>query len=53
MLTCAPKPAAIFAALNPNIPPPKTVTTAGSTPGTPLNYFPLPPILPSKHLAPF
>ena len=36
IFTLAPNPAASLAALVPTIPPPKTVTTAGSTPGTPL-----------------
>ena len=42
-VTLAPKPAAIFAACVPTIPPPITNTSAGFTPGTPPNNFPFPP----------
>lgn len=40
IITSAPSPAAILAALNPTIPPPNTRTFAGLTPGTPPNKIP-------------
>jgi alanine dehydrogenase len=53
ILTLAPKPAANLAAFDPTTPPPMTETLAQGTPGTPLSNFPFPPILASRHLAPF
>ena len=52
IVTLAPKPAAILAACIPTMPPPKTITFAGSTPGTPPNKIPLPFEGFSKYFAP-
>ncbi len=52
IITLAPNPAAIFAASVPTIPPPKIITFAGRTPGTPPSNIPLPPDGFSKYLAP-
>ena len=43
MVTCAPMPSAILAALMPTVPPPTMVTLAGGVPGTPPRRTPLPP----------
>ena len=45
MVTCAPMPSAILAALVPTIPPPRITTLAGATPGTPPSRMPRPPLL--------
>ena len=52
MVTSAPRPAAIFAALVPTTPPPSIITFAGLTPGTPPKSMPRPPEGFSKYLAP-
>ncbi len=44
MVTCAPMPSAIFAALVPTMPPPRITTLAGATPGTPPSRMPRPPV---------
>ncbi len=43
MVTSAPRPVAMRAALTPEVPPPSTTTLPGSTPGTPPSSTPLPP----------
>ena len=43
MVTCAPMPSAILAALVPTMPPPRITTFAGATPGTPPSRMPRPP----------
>ena len=52
MVTCAPSPAAIFAACIPTIPAPKTSTLPGATPGTPPKRTPRPFTGFSKYFAP-
>ena len=52
IVTCAPKPTAIFAASVPTIPPPIMTTFAAGTPGTPPNKMPRPPFIFSKYVAP-
>jgi hypothetical protein len=52
IVTCAPRPAAIFAALVPTTPPPMITTSPGATPGTPPSSTPLPPKIFSRYLAP-
>ena len=44
MVTSAPKPVAMRAALMPEAPPPSTTTRPGKTPGTPPSSTPLPPL---------
>ena len=43
MVTWAPIPSAILAALMPTVPPPMMATLAGGVPGTPPKSTPLPP----------
>src|SRR5438552_3663559 len=52
IVTWAPRPAAILAALMPTTPPPMITTSPGATPGTPPSSTPLPPHTYSRHLAP-
>jgi hypothetical protein len=52
MTTLAPRPAATLAALVPTIPPPRTTTCAGATPGTPPSRMPRPIMGFSRYLAP-
>ena len=52
MVTWAPRPAAILAALIPTTPPPMITTSPGATPGTPPSRIPLPPKTFSRYLAP-
>ena len=51
-VTSACRPIAIWAALVPAIPPPKIVTLAGATPGTPPSNVPLPPLVTCNAVAP-
>ena len=51
-MTSAPMPAAIMAALEPDVPAPMTVTRAGATPGTPPSSTPRPPWVRSRWWAP-
>ena len=52
MVTCAPMPTAILAALVPTTPPPRMTTLAGATPGTPPSRMPRPPLGASRYCAP-
>jgi hypothetical protein len=52
MVTSAPRPTAICAALKPTTPPPITMTLPGSTPGTPPSSTPRPPWAFSSAVAP-
>ncbi len=52
MVTFAPIPAATVAALVPTTPPPRIMTLAGATPGTPPKIIPRPFIGCSRYLAP-
>ena len=52
MVTSAPRPTAILAALRPTTPPPITATLAGSTPGTPPSSTPRPPLAFCSAVAP-
>ena len=52
MVTSAPRPRAIAAALVPATPAPRTTTLAGRTPGTPPSRMPLPPAGAIREVAP-
>src|SRR5437870_8211185 len=52
MVTSAPRPVAMRAALTPDVPPPTTTTRPGKTPGTPPSKTPLPPLYLARKLAP-
>ena len=52
MVTFAPRPVAIRAALTPEVPAPTTTTDPGNTPGTPPSNTPLPPLCLAKKFAP-
>ena len=52
IVTRAPIPAAILAALVPTTPPPRMTMLAGATPGTPLRRMPRPSMGRSRYLAP-
>lgn len=52
MVTWAPIPRAILAALVPTVPPPRITTLAGATPGTPPRRTPRPPLGFSRNWAP-
>ncbi len=51
-MTWAPRPRAIFVALMPTVPAPRTTTDPGLTPGTPPRRMPRPPAGFSRHHAP-
>ena len=52
IVTSAPSPVAMRAALTPEVPPPTTTTLPGNTPGTPPSKTPLPPLCLARKFAP-